>query len=287
MIDGEAIGRDEYTAFLHRLYGRRPLWELIRLRLLEREARRLGLAVEPAEIERALEEHLANWLDERCRGDQAELERQLEEQGHDVASYGDYFRQAKRRELLASRIVLATRTVGDADVQRAFEREFGPGGVHTTLRDLFLSRQRLASELARANEPASARTPEELDRRLRAQAEELKARLAAGAGFEELVRTESEDLATRVHGGLIEDGSWTRFGDDYARAVADAPEHAVQGPIATGTGVHLFEVVERRRTRFEDHRDEIAQRLRNAPASLEEVTALDERLQKAATIRIL
>lgn len=285
-IDGEPISLEEYQRFLFRQYGRRHLNDLIGLRLLEREGRRRGLEVDEAELEQALQAHLATWLDERCKGDRAEFERQLAALGHDRASYGDYFREAKRRELLSSRIIRATRTIAEADVKRRFERDYGPGGVRTSVRDLFLTRQRLATELERQGAPAESRTPDELDRRLLERARDLLAQVKAGASFETLVRTASDDLSSRVRGGIVDDEACAHFGADYLRAVAAAPEHEVQGPLATGSGVHLFEVLERRATKYDEVRALLLERLRNDPPSLEEITALDERLRAAAEIRI-
>jgi hypothetical protein len=50
--------------------------------------------------------------------------------------------------------------------------------------------------------------------------------------------------------------------------------------------VHLFEVLERRATKYDDVRAMLLERLRSDPPSLEEITALDERLRAAAEIRI-
>jgi hypothetical protein len=52
---------------------------------LEREGRRRGIEVDEAELEQALQAHLATWLDERCKGDRAEFERQLARRSATIA----------------------------------------------------------------------------------------------------------------------------------------------------------------------------------------------------------
>lgn len=84
---------------------------------------------------------------------------------------------------------------------------------------------------------------EEGSRRL----EQLRDRLAAGEDFAALARAHSQDTITAVKGGDI---GWVNPGETdpaFERAMAGLQPGQVSPPVRTGFGVHLIEVLERRR----------------------------------------
>lgn len=81
----------------------------------------------------------------------------------------------------------------------------------------------------------------------RARIESLAKRLAAGEDFGELARAHSDDAASAINGG---DLGWTNPGEfdpDFAAAMDALKPGQVSGVVRSRFGLHLIEVIERRR----------------------------------------
>ena len=284
-IDDLEVSLDEYKDYLLRVYGRRPLADLISLRLLQREAERLGIVITEEELDQAYEELLALWLERRFGGNVEALERELDQMGHDRDSYRLVFRESKRRELLAQRICLATRVITDEAVVERFRRDYGADGITTRVRQVFLTRLKMRQILEARGEPASELTIPRLDAELKELANSVVTRAAAGEDFASLARELSHDLAASSTGGLLEAETWRRYGPTLITAVEASEPGAVVGPITTGAGVHVVEIVSRERTELADVRGTIVEALKGEQASWAEISALDQRLRAAARIR--
>jgi parvulin-like peptidyl-prolyl isomerase len=284
-VDGVPILNEAFEEWLSDLYGAKQRQDYVSLWLLEREAKERGVRVSQEEIDTAREELWATWIATRLNGDAGALDAELARQGHDRRSYSRWFYWEKRRELLASQLIRADRAVTEAELRRRFEQVYGPGGIATQVRLLVLTRARLALELSR---DANARTlsPAELDDRLMKKALELRARALAGESFEVLTRAESNDLAVRRDGGLCNDPQWRVRGAAFVRAAEQAPLGVVQPPVPNSSGIDLFEVISRKATRLDDVRAALTAELLAAPPSLEELSALDQRLRASAKIEL-
>jgi hypothetical protein len=114
----------------------------------------------------------------------------------------------------------------------------------------------------------------------------LRARALAGESFEVLPRAESNDLAVRRDGGLCNDPQWRVRGAAFVRAAEQAPLGVVQPPVPNSSGIDLFEVISRKATRLDDVRAALTAELLAAPPSLEELSALDQRLRASAKIEL-
>ncbi len=283
LVDGEPVSMSGYQTWLADAYGHLARDDYLGMWLLEREARRHNVTVSAQELEAALDSLWAGWVKDLLKGDPAGLDDELKRRGYDRESYRRWFYWQKRRELLASRLIRLERRVDEEMLRRRFEQQYGPKGVHTQVRLLVLTRARLTQELSR-NSHERTLTAGELDQRLLEKAEALRERVRAGESFESVVRAESNDLAVRKDGGLCSDEQWRVRGEAFVRAADAAPLHEVQPPVQNSSGVDLFEVVSRQATRLEDEREKLLAAMLAEPPSLDEITALDQRLRAAARI---
>ena len=284
-IDGQPLSMDEYREYLLTVFGRRPLQDMITLRLLEREGARMGLSVRPEELEEAWRALLDLWLEERFGGKNDALDAELAQQGHTRASYRRVFDLQKRRELLVQRIVLATRQVRDEDVRARFAQVYGADGMRTRVRQIVFTRARTRMLLEREGKSGADLAPAAVEARMLELAAAAQAELQGGIPFETLAAARTHDLAARNAAGLLEAETWRRYGPALIEAVSAAPVGEVRGPILTNTGAHLFRVEDREQVAFEGVRASLREELLAAPATPEETEALLARLRAAAKIR--
>jgi parvulin-like peptidyl-prolyl isomerase len=277
--DGLTITRQEYAEYLLAISGRRPLQDLLRQRLYEREAQRLGLVLDDAALVQEAEARLTALLETRHRGDEAALAAELEASGFDLKSYRQVLLGQLQNEALEARLVVATRPTDEDTLRKRFEREYGPGGQRTRLRHLMLTRAQLRADLIAAGEPAEGLTLERLDARMQALLAQYRAELEGGADFAALAQRVSHDAPTRGKGGAIGDYRAPQFGPSFASAVAGAPIGQLIGPLESPSGWHLLLVEERLLTRFEDVREALLQRQLSDPANAEERFLLRQRLE--------
>ena len=87
----------------------------------------------------------------------------------------------------------------------------------------------------------------------KAKAETLRARIAGGAKFEDVVKESSEDLGTQAKGGDL--GWFTRdeFGPEFGGAVGALADNEISQPVHTSAGYHI---VQRLGTRESDMADQ-------------------------------
>jgi peptidyl-prolyl cis-trans isomerase SurA len=98
-----------------------------------------------------------------------------------------------------------------------------------------------------------AQSDEELESAIQT-AERLRERILQGEDFGELARVHSGDSASRLEGG---DLGWVSPGDTvptFEEAVRNLPLNEVSRPVQTRFGVHLIEVLDRRRQNVGDSR---------------------------------
>jgi peptidyl-prolyl cis-trans isomerase SurA len=87
----------------------------------------------------------------------------------------------------------------------------------------------------------------------KAKAETLRARIAGGAKFEDVVKESSEDLGTQGKGGDLGWFTQDEFGPEFGGAVAALTDNEVSQPIHTTAGYHI---VQRLGTRQSDVADQ-------------------------------
>jgi peptidyl-prolyl cis-trans isomerase C len=95
-----------------------------------------------------------------------------------------------------------------------------------------------------------------------AKTKEVRAKLVAGAKFEDVAKVESDDTGSGENGGDLGTFGAGQMVPEFDEVVFKAPIGQVTEPIKTAFGYHLILVEERKSKPFEDARGEIAQKIR-------------------------
>jgi peptidyl-prolyl cis-trans isomerase C len=95
-----------------------------------------------------------------------------------------------------------------------------------------------------------------------AKVNDLRARLVAGASFEELAKAESDDVGSGANGGDL--GTFTpgQMVEEFDKVAFEVPVGQVSEPIKTAFGYHLIKIESRGAKPFEEMRAQIEQRMR-------------------------
>jgi peptidyl-prolyl cis-trans isomerase C len=95
-----------------------------------------------------------------------------------------------------------------------------------------------------------------------AKAKEVRAKIVAGAKFEDQAQAESDDTGSGENGGDLGTFGAGQMVPEFDEVVFKAPVGQVTEPIKTAYGYHLILVEERKSKPFEDARAEIEQKIR-------------------------
>jgi hypothetical protein len=278
VLNGEAIPLSSYKDYLFEVHGRRWIDAFVASLLLEREAARLGVAVE----ERELEESLASHMEELAAstGGPDELDAMLASKGHDRLSYAHARRADLRREMLASKICAAARTIDEKALRQRYEERYGASGSLSHVQHIWLTRARTRMELESSGAPPQELTAQNIERVLLEKAKRLALELEQGADFEQLARAQSHAVQASKNGGMTTSAEIARIDPELERLVRTAPIGPLQGPAATEKGVHLFQVLTRVEVTFDEVRNELEAELRAQPATHAELMELDRRMRE-------
>lgn len=110
--------------------------------------------------------------------------------------------------------------------------------------------------------PAREGQPELNEEQALAKAREVRAKIVAGAKFEDVAKTDSDDTGSGENGGEL--GSFTR-GDmipEFEDIAFSIPLGEVSEPVKTDFGYHLIRIDERGAKPFEEMREQIADQIR-------------------------
>ncbi|MEW6357538.1 MAG: peptidyl-prolyl cis-trans isomerase [Planctomycetota bacterium] len=240
-VNGEKITRKQLSDELIDILGKRALERLIRLRLVEQEARKHGVDAAQDEVD----DRLNDMVDEMMRRGVSAIGLKTMEE------YDEFLRRTRgislemvkqqtkaelrvlvRAEILAEKVLAKIVTVSPEDVRLAYESKYG-----TTIQ----ARQIVLTT--------------------RAEAEAVLDKLKAGADFELMAREKSIDVATRARGGEMRPISTsTKIG----KAVAEVQPGGLSGIIQTDDGYHILKVIERNQKKqvpFEEVRDALREEI--------------------------
>lgn len=95
-----------------------------------------------------------------------------------------------------------------------------------------------------------------------AKAKEVRARIVAGAKFEDVAKVESDDTGSGDNGGDLGTFGQGQMIPEFDDVVFKAPLGQVTEPVKTAYGYHLILVEERKSKPFDDARAEIEQKIR-------------------------
>jgi peptidyl-prolyl cis-trans isomerase SurA len=249
---------------------RRALDLLVSERLLQKQAKSLGLEVTNAQVDAALED-----IKTRNHFDDAQLDRALGEQGLDRAG----FRAQIQRELETYQVMQAkVRSRGkvtDEDLRNYYQshpQEFaGEQEVH--VRHIFLPLREDASPAEEA--------------KARAEGERILQRLRTGEDFAKVAKEVSKGPSAPDGGdiGWLRRGTVQKALEDAAFSLADGK---FSGLVRAGPGLHVVKVEERRiggaRT-FADAKEEIRNRLLEEQLGQTRQQVLDE-LRRSAVVEV-
>ena len=279
------ITTEEYSSYLFRIVGRKPLEDLIYLRMLERRAAELGIELDPASFEEAALASWQNMVEVRHRGDEGLMLTELEQNGFDRDSFLSNLAETQRKEALEERIVLGQRQATEELLRERFDQDFGKDGVRTEIRHVMVTKAREKARRIAAGEEVGTLTGPRLEQAVAERAQALLERIRGGEEFAQVARSESDDLSAKQTGGVIVSYNYLRYGERFAQAARAAEVGVVTGPIATDAGTHVIEVTARTVTAFEDVREELVQSVLSSPVSPRERFGLRQSLFAGVEVR--
>ena len=258
---------------LDRFYGPRALLGLVREALFLEEARRLGVEVTAAELEKHVEEELAAVLGSTEAERRDSVER-LRFQGLEVDDVRRELRQEWRSILLIQEVVQAHRSIDESDLRARYASSWNV--------DRRLVRHIAFPLRGDATDPAVVE-------QTRTRANAVREAILSGASFEESARTFSANPETAAHGGEI---GWLGVEDlgsgELAKFIFDLPVGRV-GPLYTegNYGFQLFEVLDERAAKpYEEVRDALERELRTAPPTDAEIFRIEGELRRRIPVRV-
>jgi peptidyl-prolyl cis-trans isomerase SurA len=222
------------------------LRQLIDEKLIEQEARRLKLEVQPEDIERAVQEVIR-----RNKLTPGELEEALRREGK---SLEEYKREVLRPQLLRLRVlniqVRSRIAVSDDELKALYQQNLRSLGVETKVqaRHIFVVVAGDATEEQRAERRTLARS--------------LARRVKDGEDFAALARQYSDDSVSRADGGklgLVGRGSLPPGIEDV---VFSMKKGEIRGPLRTSRGFHIVQVTGREESSARPY-EEVREQLRN------------------------
>lgn len=116
--------------------------------------------------------------------------------------------------------------------------------------------------------------PELTEEEAKAKAEDLRKKIDGGASFEELAKTESDDVGSGANGGSLGEFARGQMVPEFEQAAFTAAIGTVSEPVRTQFGFHLIRVDSRGAAPFEEVRPtlERAERQQRVQAYLEQLT---------------
>ena len=219
--------------------------QVLEQKLLAQSAAKDGIEITDKQVDASIED-----VKTRNRLDQAQLEAALAAQGLDLATY----RANTKRDLEAlyalQEKVRNRVKIGDTDLQNYYQTHEGDfrGEPEVKLRHIFL--------------PLPENAPAAEEKKVRAEADRIKARLLAGADFVAEAKKSSKGPSAGDGGDL----GWVRKGtiEKVDELVVAMKPGEMTDWVRVGPGIHLFKVDEKRLAgakTFEEAKEEIRQKL--------------------------
>lgn len=221
---GDRLERRQRTHELARL----ALERLIEERLIDQEARRIGIKVSPKEIEQAIEE-----IKRKNNATQEDLENALARDGWTLEG----FRKEVEKRLVRTKLVHWSVKV-DPNVAEKELREFYLKHIDRYRREASYRPAHILFKI-----PSGA-TPSEI-REIRAKCEKVLAKIKAGEDFGEMALLYSEDLSSKDRGdlGVFKKGELLPA---LEREALRLKVGEVSGIVRTEYGFHILKLLDRK-----------------------------------------
>ncbi len=219
---GDAIGR----ALARKEVRKKVLDQMVADKLVEDQAKDLGIRVEDREIEQEIARlKRENGLDE------AEFAKQMRAQGFTEESLRDYLRKSKLRQKVLEVRVQPRVVVSEAEVRAYYDDNFkNDDEVHVRM---------ISKRIPQAASGAEVKAVREMIEKLRAEV------TTGGKDFVAVAKRESEGPNPAAGGDL----GWFRRGEvapEIEQAAFGLQQGEVSKPIELGGAFHILQVVERR-----------------------------------------
>mgnify|MGYP001155649855 CR=1 FL=1 len=259
VVGEKTISEAEWIAVLKQKFGRQVLQDMINREVVFQEAEKLGIVMEPKQMEKELAKIRESYGVETDEELEAELVRQ-------VGTNLEALKQELSYQYLLRELATREITVSEEQMLEVFhnnpERFYQPLRVH-------LWQIVVAS---------------------RAEAEQVRSELQAGANFETLAKERSIDSVTSASGG---DMGWVMpekspLPDEAAAVIAELEEGEISHPVPIPDGYAIFRVTDIREPKqltFAEAKEDLRREM--ALAQVESLDDVLERLRESAGVEIL
>ncbi len=222
VVNGENLTRQQLSDLLIESFGDQGLDVLIRRTVIYQQADKLGITIEPEEVNerlnRLLDREITTLIKARGLEDEEQLSEELDQMGVDLdemkETMSERLRKGMEVEILAEKVVGTTVTVTEEDLMTAYEDRFG---------------EKIEAVQIVVN--------------TRQEAEEVQEKIKSGADFETLARNESIDRLSAAAGGRMRP-----FGPNdgvFGTKVAHLEEGQISEIIKTENGYHILKIQSR------------------------------------------
>lgn len=245
LVDGQALLRREFSSWLARNHGRPFARTFMEQEEIERRAREADLEPSPVEVEQRVQADLERQIQLFHRGDRGRWLEELQADGRTLEDFLQVARIRTRHALRAEALLRKERVVTDEDVRREWESRYGEGGRSLDVRLLMRRIPEPPAGSVTGDEELRAYLAREREVVLKLL-EDLAERARSGEDFAALVRTYSQDPATRDRGGRgegrFELHTWP---EEVQTRLRGLRRGEVTGPVVMGEAFLLFELAGR------------------------------------------
>ncbi len=290
-IDGEKITRTQYLEFLYLCFAQSRLPDLIEYRMLEKEAKRLGVLPSQEEVEKEVKKEKDKMLRENFHGNKALMEKNLLSRGYTLEEMENWIRFDVRKRILQERIIKAQRKVTPEDIKRKFEDIYGLDGERVIVRHIQVLAAPFVEEELKKGKTMDKINMKDIEKKCLEKARRMRKRLEKEPFWKVCVEESDDPLARAFKGdpraekeaGLLKEYNYQLYGGEFADAVRKMKPGEISGPVAFRSNgnlisYHIIKLEDRIVTRLEDVRDQVRRALMEEPPSFIEKLKLREKL---------
>jgi len=286
VIDGEPISFEVYGAWLVRQLGETSVDAFVSELALLEEAERLGVSLEPAEVEGAVEREIVERIEHAFGSDKEAWADELMMLGTSPEHSRAQRLAELRTAILAARILADNREIEELDIEELFERRYGPDGRRIWVRAI---RRKIIISTPENPTTAERRAAAETARKAESQLlSALRDRALSGEDFGTLAREYSDDMESAARNGdLLGTFKWLEWPPEVAELLRELPRGGISEPVYGRGHMNIFQVMREARTELASVREQLVEELENGVPGAQEVRTLLERLLAQAEVEVL
>ncbi len=270
IVNGQPITQDDYLRFLFHSAGLQHLQDYIDKHLVQEEAKRLGVEISYAAVDKETDGELQRAL-VFFKNSREVYIAFLKSRGIAYEEHKEKTRQRILDRITLDQCVLKSRVVGPEEVKRKFEEVYGKDGISLFYRSILVEDTDL---------PGSAESEEK-----RKRAEAILEEAHATNDFAAVAKARSEDAATKDLGGLLPLYFKGRFGKEFDQAAEQLKRAGDLSDIfRTSEGWQMIQFADRRETRLEAVYQQIFNQLKTQEPTAPEREQFLQRLRAKSRI---